>query len=95
VLKHVKVKVKVTPQQAARAQGGSGKVKAPDFLDVWHYEGGWMSASRTDRLHPQGKSLVLIFRGWVDPRTHGSVGSYGKNSQCDTTGNRPTSSAVP
>jgi hypothetical protein len=25
--------------------------------------------------------LVLIFRGWVDPRAHGSVGSYGKNPQ--------------
>ena len=30
---------------------------------------------------PQKKSLVLIFRGRVDPRAHGSVGSYGKNSQ--------------
>jgi hypothetical protein len=25
--------------------------------------------------------LVLIFRGWVDPREHGSVGSYEKNPQ--------------
>ena len=31
---------------------------------------------------PQEKSLVLIFRGWVDPRAHGSVGgSQGKNPQ--------------
>jgi hypothetical protein len=51
------------PQQAVRAQGGSGWVKAPDFLDVLHYEGGRSSASCTSRLHPQGKSLVLIFRG--------------------------------
>jgi hypothetical protein len=28
---------------------------------------------------PPGVFLVLIFRGWVDPRAHGSVGSYGKN----------------
>ena len=29
----------------------------------------------------QDKSLVLVFRGWVNPRAHGSVGSYGKNPQ--------------
>jgi hypothetical protein len=30
---------------------------------------------------PPGVFLVLIFRGWVDPRAHGSVGSFGKNPQ--------------
>jgi hypothetical protein len=57
------LKAKVLPQQAEMAQGGSGLVKAPEFLDVRHYEGGRSSASRTGRLHPQEKSLVLIFRG--------------------------------
>jgi hypothetical protein len=41
------------------------------------------------RLHPQGNSLVLIFRGLVDPRAHGSVGSFGKNPQCDRPGIDP------
>jgi hypothetical protein len=58
-----------------------------------------MSSAPTHRPPlPQGKSLVLIFRGWVDPRAHGSVSSYRKKIPSDTTGNRsrdhPTSSAV-
>ena len=28
---------------------------------------------------PPGESLVFIFRGWVDPRAHGSVGIHEKN----------------
>ena len=27
---------------------------------------------------PQGKFLILTFRGWFDPRAHGSGGSHGK-----------------
>ena len=46
---------------------------------------------------PQEKSLILIFRGWVDIRAHGFVGrKHGKKIPSDTTGNRsrdrPTSS---
>jgi hypothetical protein len=41
-------------------------------------------------------NLVLIFRGWVDPRTHGTVRCHGKNP--GDTGNRsrdlPTCSAA-
>ena len=33
------------------AQGVPGKVQAPDFLDVRHYEGGRMSALRAGRLY--------------------------------------------
>jgi hypothetical protein len=29
---------------------------------------------------PPGVFLVLIFRGWVEPRANGSVGSFGKKS---------------
>jgi hypothetical protein len=46
-----------------RPKGIAGRFKAPDFFDVRQYEGGRSSASRICRLHPQGKSLVLIFRG--------------------------------
>jgi hypothetical protein len=42
-------------------------------------------------------NLVLIFRGWVDPRAHETVRCHGKNP--GNTGNRsrdlPTGSAVP
>jgi hypothetical protein len=38
---------------------------------------------------PQEKSLVFIFRGWVDPRAHGSFGSYGKNSPATPPGIDP------
>ena len=49
--KLLKVKVKVIPQQAWTGPRGSGSVKAPDFLDVRHYEGGRSSAKRTGRLY--------------------------------------------
>jgi len=32
---------------------GSGEIKAPDFLDVRHYEGGRSSPIRTGRLYPK------------------------------------------
>ena len=35
------------------AQWGSGEVKAPDFLDVRHYNGDGSSAIRTGRLYPR------------------------------------------
>jgi hypothetical protein len=41
------------------------------------------------RLYPPGVFLVLIFRGWVDPRAHGSVGSYGKDPQWHHWGSIP------
>jgi hypothetical protein len=39
------------------------------------------SPLRTGRLSPPGVFLVLIFRGWVNSRAHGSFGSFGKNPQ--------------
>jgi hypothetical protein len=47
------VKGKGPPQQAEVAQGVPGRFKAPDFLDIWHYEGGRLSALCTGRLYPR------------------------------------------
>ena len=51
----------------------------PGFLDVRHYNGRRSSALRTGRLYPQGNPWYSFFRGWVDPRAHGSVGIHEKN----------------
>jgi len=42
-----KVKIKATGRGGPR---GSGKVKAPNFLDIQHYKGGRSSAICTGRL---------------------------------------------
>ena len=46
-------KSKGLPQQAWTGQRGSRQVKAPDLLDVRHYEGGRSSALRIGRLYPR------------------------------------------
>jgi hypothetical protein len=38
--------------------------------------------------------LVLIFRGWVNPRAHGSVGSFGKNPPVTSLGIEPETSRL-
>ena len=48
---YIYIKVKVIPQQAWTGPRGSGSVKALDFLDIQHYEGGRSSAIRTGRLY--------------------------------------------
>jgi len=61
------------PEQAHTVQ-----VKAPRFLDNWHMKvvgfQPYAPAAFTPRI-----ILVLNFRGWVDPRAHGTVICYGKN----------------
>ena len=64
-------KVKVIRQQAWTGPRGSGSVKAPDFLDFRHYEGGRLSAIRTGPSLPQEKSLVLIFQRLSRPQGTG------------------------
>jgi hypothetical protein len=58
-----------------------GRLRLPDFLDFRHYEGGKVVTPTHRSSLPQEVFLVLIFRGLVDPRAHGSVGSLGKNPQ--------------
>jgi hypothetical protein len=60
--------------------GGSGQIKAPDFLDVWHYEGGRSSAIRTGRFYPR-RNPCYSFSGaestpwfhWGEPRKKSPV----------------------
>ena len=63
------------PEQAL----GDPEVKVSDFLEFRHYEGGKVVTFTHRPSSPPGVFLVLIFRGWVDPRAHGSIGSFGKN----------------
>ena len=63
----VKIKVKVIPQQAWTGSRGSGSVKAPDFLDVWHYKGGRLSAIRTSRLYPRRNSWYSFSEADLTP----------------------------
>jgi hypothetical protein len=60
---------------------GSRRLRLLDCLDIRHYEGGKV-VTLTHRLPSSpGVFLVLIFRSWIDARAHGSIGSFGKNSQ--------------
>ena len=91
--------VKGHPATGRGGPRGSGKIKAPDFLDVWHYKGGWLSAIRTSRLYPRRNPWYSLSDA---ESTSGhmvlSGGATGKIPS-DTTGNRSrdrlNSSAVP
>jgi hypothetical protein len=73
-------KGKVFPLQAWAGPWGPGSLRLPDFYDFRHYEGGKVVTLTHWSSLPPGVLLVLIFRGWVDPRAHGSVSSFGKES---------------
>ena len=47
---------------------GSGQVKAPDFLDVQHYEGGRSSALCTDCLYPRRNPWYSFFQRLSQPQ---------------------------
>jgi hypothetical protein len=75
-----KGKGKGLPQEAEVAQGIPGRLRPRIFLTF-----GITKVVGRQHYAPAaftpGETPVLIFRGWVDPRAHGSVGSYGKNLQ--------------
>ena len=63
------------------AQGVPGRLRPRIFL-TFGITGVVGRQPYTPATLPQKKSLVLIFRGWVDLRAHGSIGgSHGKNPQ--------------
>jgi len=72
-----KGKSKGLPRQAEVTQGVPGRLSPRIFLTF-----GTTRVVGHQPHAPAAFTLVLIFRGWVDPRVHGSVGgSHGKNPQ--------------
>jgi hypothetical protein len=68
-------------QQAWNGSWGSRRLRLLDLLNFRHYKDGKVVTLKHRPPLPPGVFLILIFRGWVDPRAHGSVGRLGKNSQ--------------
>ena len=89
-------KDKAAPLQAWTGPQGSKRLRPPDFLTSAQ-EGGRLSALRTGSFYPQNYPGAHFFRGWFDPRGHGTVRCHGKNA--GDTGNQcrdlPTWRAVP
>ena len=89
--KHVKLKVSHNMPRWP-------KVKAPDFLDVRHYEGDRSSALRTGRLYAMRNPWYSFLEAESTPG-HMVPSVATEKFPSDTTGNRsrdrPTSSAVP
>ena len=80
------------------AQGVPGRLEAPDFLDVRHYEGGRSSAIRTGRLYPR-RNPWYSFLEAESTSGHMVLSVAMEKIPSDTTGNQsrdpPTCSAVP
>jgi hypothetical protein len=72
------VKGKGFPLQAWSGSWGSRRLRLLELLDFRRYEGDKVVTLTHRPSLPPGVFLVLIFRGWVDPRAHCSVGSLGK-----------------
>jgi hypothetical protein len=89
VLYNKEGKGKGFPLQAWSVSCGFRRLSLLDLLDFRHYEGGKVVTLTHRPPSPPGACLVLIFRGWVDRRAHGSVGSVGKNSPATPLGIDP------
>ena len=88
ILIQVKVKVKLSRYRPNQALGWSGRLRPRVFMTF--------GTMKMVGRHPYAPAvftprsiLVLIFRGWVNPRAHGSVGSLGKNPQWHHWGSIP------
>jgi hypothetical protein len=69
------------PLQAWSGSWGSRRLRLLNLLDFRHYEGGNVVTLTYRPSLPPGVFLILIVRGWVVPRAHDSISSYGKNPQ--------------
>jgi hypothetical protein len=85
----VSIYCKGFPLQAWCGSWGSRRLRLLGRLDIRHYEGGKVVTLTHRPSLPPRVFLVLIFRGWVDPRAHGSVCSFGKNPQRHHRGSIP------
>jgi hypothetical protein len=83
------VKVKVFLLQVWCGSWGSRSLRLLNRLHIRYYEGGKVVILTHRPPSPPGVFLVLIFRGWIDPRAHGFVGSLGKNPQRHHRGSIP------
>ena len=92
------VKGKGLSQHAWKGPKGSRYVKAPDFLHVWHYEGGRSTALRIGRLYPMRNPWYSFLEAEKTPG-HMVPSIDREKIPSDTTGNRSRdrliSSAVP
>jgi hypothetical protein len=74
------LKGKGLPQHAESAQGVPGRLRPRIFLTFGTTRVVGRQPYAPAAFTP-GEIPGFIFRGWVDTRAHGSVGSYGKNPQ--------------
>jgi hypothetical protein len=75
------LKGKFLPLQAWAGPWGSSRLRLQIFPTFGTMKVVRSSPLRTGRLYPQEFPGTQLFRGWVDPRAHGSVSSFGKNPQ--------------
>ena len=95
---YIYIKVKVSHNRSRWHKGFRVGYKAPDSLDVRHYEGGRSSVLSTGRLYPRINPWYSFLEAESTPGHMDLSGATEKISS-DTTGNRSrdrqTSSAVP
>jgi hypothetical protein len=77
------------PLQAWNGSWGSRRLKLLNLLDFRHYEGGKVVTLNAPAAFTPRNIPALIFRSWVDPRAHGSVGTLGKKSPATPLGIDP------